>query len=119
MSIDATKHAPVTPDVEAIVYAALRGFGGVTVWAIDAQSPWPHVADITSVQVDVRASSKKRARDRAYEVRQTMLRLPFDATSGVARVEVAGGPIWMSDDDGAPRYVTRFAVTVRATRGIG
>jgi hypothetical protein len=113
-----TTHAPATPDVEALVFARLRDLGGITVWQTGAECPWPHVSDVASLQVDVRASSKVRARDRSYEVRQRMLRLPFDEPS-VARVEVVTGPMWGPDDDGAPRYITRFAVTVRATRGNG
>lgn len=109
-------HAPLTPDVEAIVFDRLKAFGGITVWQTGADSPWPHVVDIAAIQVDVRASSKTRARDRAYEVRQAMLRLPFDDSLPVSRVEVVSGPMWGPDDNGAPRYITRFAVTVRSTR---
>lgn len=117
MSVDASRHAPLTPDVESLVFGALKDLGGITVWSLGAASPWPHVTDVVDVQVDVRASSKKRARDRAYEARRIMLRLPFEATTPVAQVVVVGGPLWLADDDGAPRYSMTFAVTVRATRG--
>ena len=111
-------HAPATPDVEAVVYGLLKSLGGITVWAVDAQTPWPNVSDSVTVQVDVRASNKKRARDRAYSARQLLLRLPFDsAPQGVVRSEIQSGPIWLPDDDGAPRYVITSVVTVRATRG--
>ena len=116
MSVDASRHAPLTPDVEALVFDALHDLGGITVWSLGAQSPWPHVTDVVDVQVDVRASSKKRARDRAYEARRLMLLLPFTAAP-VANVVVVGGPLWLADDDGAPRYSMTFAVTVRAARG--
>ena len=112
-----TVHAPETPDVEALAYQTLKSLGGITVWAIDAQSPWPHVEDIVGLQVDVRASTKKRARDRAYQARQLLLRLPFDSANTVGRCEVDGGPFWLPDEDGAPRYVLRTSIAVRAMRG--
>jgi hypothetical protein len=112
-------HAPTTPDVEAIAYAALKDLGGITLWAYDSQLPWPQVEDVVGIQVDVRASSKKRARDRAYEARQRLVRLPFDPTSLVGRCDVEMGPMWAPDEDGAPRYVIRTSIAVRAMRGIG
>lgn len=111
-----TTHAPPTPDVEAFVFAALRDLGGIHVMAIDASTPWPHVTDVVTVQVDVRASTKVRARDRAYEARQRLLAMPFDLTSPVRRVDVVSGPLFLADEDGAPRYIIRTSVTVRATR---
>jgi hypothetical protein len=114
-----TLHAPETPDVEALAYNTLKDLGGITVFAYDAQTPWPHVADTVAVQVDVRASTKKRAHDRAYTARQRLLRLPFDSTgTPVAQVEVIGGPAYLPEEDGAPRYVIRTAITVRAIRSI-
>ena len=112
-----TIHAPETPDVEALAYTLLKDLGGINVFAYDASTPWPNVTDIVSVQVDVRASNKKRARDRAYEARQRLLRLPFDGTNSVSRVEVTSGPAWLPDEDGAPRYVISTNIAVRAMRG--
>jgi hypothetical protein len=107
------------PDAETLVYQTLKHLGGITAWAFDAQCEWPFVEDRVGIQVDVRASSKKRARDRAYEARQLLLRLPLDVTNSVTRVEVVGGPFFLADEDGAPRYVIRTVVAVRAMRGIG
>lgn len=103
------------PDLEAHVYSLLSPLGRIKVWAFDSGSAWPHVAEVTSLQVDVRASSKARARARAYEARTLVLRLsshPWDA-GVVARVEVITGPLWEPDQDGAPRYVLRVSVTYR------
>ena len=114
-----TAHAPASIDVEALVYATISDLGGITSWAYDAQTPWPHVEDVVGIQVDVRASTKTAARDRAYLVRQRLLRLPFDTTNPVVRCEVVSGPTWLPDPDGAPRYVLRTSVAVRASVGIG
>lgn len=111
-----TAHAPATPDAEKIAYDLLKDLGGVNVFAYDAQSPWPHVTDVCAIQVNVKASNKERARSRAYEARQRLLRLPLDTTSGVVQVEVIGGPMFLPEEDGAPRYVLRTALTVRASR---
>lgn len=103
------------PDVEAMVWSLLRDLGGVSVWAYSANARWPFLSEQVGVQVDIRASSKKRARDRAYAARDRLLSLP--GTPGVvAAIDVEGGPLWAPDDDGAPRYLTRVVVTVRATR---
>ena len=111
-----TLHAPPMPDVEALLWETLRDLGGIKVFAYDAGSEWPFVTEAVAIQIDVRASNKVRARDRAYQARQRVLRLPFDLTSPVRRVEVVSGPLFLADEDGAPRYIIRTSVTVRATR---
>ena len=108
-----TNHAPNLIDVEALVYGLLKDLGGISVFAYDAQAGWPFVSESVAVQVDVRASSKKRARDRAYSARQLILRLPFSVTH-VTNVQIVAGPSWFPEEDGAPRYVIRTAVATRA-----
>jgi hypothetical protein len=103
------------PDVEAIVYARIGDVGGIQSFAYDAGSVWPFVTDTVAVQVDVYGASKKVARDKAYEVRQRLLALPFEDTR-VSLVEVVSGPYWLQADDGAPRYIIRISVTVRGDR---
>lgn len=100
------------PDVEAHVYGVLSDLGGIKVWAYDS-GPLVHaIFERTALQVDVRASSKKAARDRAYAARSRLLALgDVEWQDGrIGRVEVLSGPLWVPDDDGAPRYVTRVAV---------
>lgn len=110
-------HAPPLPDVESVVYATLKDLGGINVFAYDAGADWPYVSETVSVQVDVHASSKKRTHDRAYQARQLLLQLPFvDPASRVGRVEILSGPQWLPEPDGAPRYVLRVGVSVRAFR---
>lgn len=111
-------HAPPLPDVESIVYQVLKDLGGISVFAYDAQAGWPFVSESVSVQVDVHASSKKRTHDRAYQARQALLRLPMDDTQPVSRVEILSGPQWLPEPDGAPRYVLRVEVSVRAFRNV-
>lgn len=105
------------PDVEALVYSTISDLGGIQSFAYDAQAVWPFVTDRVAMQVDVYASTKKAARDRAYEARQRLLDLPFADTS-VSLVEVISGPFWQPPEDGSPRYIIRIAVTVRAFRGL-
>ena len=99
-------------DVEQWAYTLLRDLGGVTVWAFDSGTGWPYRVERTAMQIDVRASSKRRARDRAYEVRGRLFdpanHLPDDGV--IAGVEVISGPLWLPDDDGRPRYVLRVTV---------
>ena len=110
-------HAPPLPDVESIVYDTLKDLGGINVFAFDASAEWPFVSETVSIQVDVHASNKKRTHDRAYQARQTLLRLPFDdPSSRVGRVDILSGPQWLPEPDGAPRYVLRVGVSVRAFR---
>lgn len=111
-------HAPPLPDVESIVYQELKDLGGISVFAYDAGAQWPFVSETVSIQVDVHASSKKRTHDRAYQARQSLLRLPFDPASQVGRVEILSGPQWLPEPDGAPRYVLRVEVSVRAFRNV-
>lgn len=103
------------PDVEQIVYALLKDLGGTTVHAVAATATWPYLSETVSVQVDVRASTKKRARDRVYAARSLLLDLP--ATHPLfGAVDVETGPFWLPEPEGAPRYVLRVAATVRGAR---
>ena len=103
------------PDVEQTVYALLRDLGGITVHAVSANANWPYLTETVGIQVDVRASTKKRARDRAYEARNLLIDLPGTPSEFVA-VSVESGPYWLPEPEGAPRYVLRVAVTVRGAR---
>jgi len=103
------------PDVEQIAYTLLKDLGGITVHSVSANASWPYLTETVGLQVDVHASSKKRARDRAYAARALLLDLPA-TPSAVAGVEVESGPFWLPEPEGAPRYVLRVAVTVRGAR---
>lgn len=106
------------PDVEALLVSTLAGVGGCKVWAYDSGPKQHAIAEQTAVQVDVRAGSKARARDRAYAARSLMLALPGGAWDAgvVHKVEVVSGPAWIPDTDGAPRYVMRAVLHYRPTR---
>lgn len=106
------------PDVESWAWELLSPLGGIHVFAYDAQAAWPFVTERVALQTDIRASSKKRARDRAYEARALLLNAPLDATSPVVLAQIVGGPSWLPDEDGAPRYVLRTLLTVRGDRGL-
>lgn len=104
------------PDVEALLVSTLSGLGGIKVWAYDSGPGQWALKEVTAVQVDVRASSKQAARDRAYAARSLMLALPggtWDAGT-VHRVDIVSGPAWVPDQDGAPRYVLRASLHYRA-----
>lgn len=103
------------PDVELMAYSLLKDLGGIMVAAVGTTSTWPYLSEVVTVQVDVRASSKKRARDRAYEARALLLELPVTQPL-VGAVAVESGPFWLPEPEGAPRYVLRAAITVRGAR---
>lgn len=107
------------PDVEEWAYTLLSPLGGIHVFAYGATARWPFVTEDVDLQVDVRASSKKRARDRAYEVRNLLLTAPLDgSTPWLSRCQIVGGPFWAPDEDGAPRYVLRVTLTARGGRDL-
>lgn len=109
-------HEVAPPDVEALVLDTLQALGGIKVWAVDSAPAMHAILEQTQVQVDVRASSKKRARDRSYDARALVLQLPqatWDA-GVVNRVDIDSGPAWVPDDDGAPRYVFRATLHYHA-----
>ena len=104
------------PDVEAWAIEQDQailpvGSKAVTIWAVDSGSEGPYRSEGTLLQADVRAASKESARERAYEVRRALLKLPTVAWNDgvVNQVEVVTGPGWLPDD-GAPRYVLRVRV---------
>lgn len=109
----------VQPDIEAHVWAQLAALKGVTMFAyaatqIDAAG-WMMAH---FVQVDARHKDKQATRDLAEHVRQIMVGLPDVPWSegAVTYVQPVEGPFFQPDDDGAPRYLTRFEVRVHPPR---
>lgn len=109
----------VQPDVEAWVWENLRTRRGITSFAFTAipQHPWQTEAGpwvyVTSMQVDCRAQRKSAARDLAETARQIIVGLlttPWPE-GVITNAIVTEGPFWLPDDDGAPRYVTRWELT--------
>jgi hypothetical protein len=106
----------MSPDMEAFAWAALKDLGGITVFQVDGGKEWPGRIDLCQLQVDVRASSKKRARDRAYAARDRIL--DWEAANWIGKplvvqaVDVVQGPAWLPEPDGAPRYVFRVDLRV-------
>jgi hypothetical protein len=103
------------PDVERYVWSSVRDLGGVQTWCYTAaEGELPGWLAVVYVQVDVRAGRKGDAYRRADQVRRALCALPFAywPDGVVTRVDTTEGPFWMPDDDGAPRYVARYAVTV-------
>jgi hypothetical protein len=103
------------PDIEAAVYQVLSSLGGIQVWAyamtdLDQQG----LRCAASLQVDVRASSKAAAWQRADTARRAVCSLPLaNWPEGVVNdARVIDGPFWFPDG-GAPRYVARYRVTFR------
>ena len=101
------------PDVEQLVYQTVKPLGGVITWAYTAGEASPDGWLFTlSIQVDVRAHRKSAALARADACRRAVCALPWAEWPGgvIARVDVTEGPFWLPDENGAPRYVSRFAV---------
>ena len=109
--------ALVMPDMEAWAYQFTQDLGGIHVFQYDAQAGWPYVTETVYLQFDIKASGKARARERAYAVRQRILDAALDPPTPVAAAQIAGGPTWLPEEDGAPRYVLRIALTVRGGTG--
>ena len=107
------------PDVDALVHDTVKDFGGVTNWVYAANDVGLRGWLIaSSVQVDVRASSRAAAWQRAEAVRRTLCDLPSVPWDGgvVTRVNVLEGPQWLPDPDGAPRFVARYEFIAHPTQ---
>jgi len=101
---------PAQPDLEAWVWAAVKGIPGVTSFCYSALPmalvPWQVSY---SMQVDCRARTKKAAWDRAEQVRRILWELPqvpWDE-GWISYAQITEGPFWLADEDGQPRYVLR------------
>lgn len=120
------------PDVEAAIFDRLKGIGGEFAVSFDSQFrtgdpdvqytiqqtaanvSWPFVQEEALVQIDTRCrSSKKKARDAAYQARDSLLQWRHEIPGTAPRVAVVSGPFWLPEPDGEPRYVMTVAVTVR------
>lgn len=106
------------PDVEQYLTEVLTGIGAVKVWAYDSAPRLHTIMESTTVQVDARAASKQRAHDVAHTARALILALPGQPWHDgiVSSVTEITGPMWMPDEDGAPRYVFRCTINYRNTR---
>ncbi len=101
------------PDVEQLVYETVRPLGGIVTWADSAgERDLPGWTVRTLVQVDVRAHRKSAASQRADVVRRAVCALPWASWPDgvIVRVDTIEGPFWLPDENGAPRYVARYAV---------
>ena len=106
------------PDVEANLVETIKaaGFTGVRVFTVDVTTGYPHWVTDQIVQVDCRASDKQKAYAKAWAVLSTIL-TPTTWRDGVlSHVAVASGPSWQPDENGAPRYVARYILTVHPAR---
>jgi hypothetical protein len=97
-------------DAEAVCVSALTGLGA-TVQQIGAVTNSHNIVEEAQVQVDVRAGSKKVARDAAYDARARLIDLPL--TTSVGLVSIVQGPLWFPEPDGDPRYVVTVTITSR------
>jgi hypothetical protein len=109
--------------VEGLVGAVVEPLGGVVTWAYTAAEPadtlrgW--VANV-SVQVDVKAHNRRAAYRRADAARRAVCGMPWQEypDAVVVSVDVLTGPFWLTDQQGAPRYVTRFGLVVHPRPGV-
>lgn len=110
--------AYAAPDVEAFAYEAIKPLGGVITWAYTAGRGDPAGWLVTvSIQVDIRAHNRGSASARADAARRVICALPWAEWPGgvINRVDVLEGPFWLPDQ-GAPRYVARYAITAHPAR---
>jgi hypothetical protein len=106
------------PDVEALAYEAIKPLGGVITWSYTAsRGDPPGWLTTVSIQVDIRAHNRASASARADAARRLICALPWSGWPGgvINRVDVLEGPFWFPDQ-GAPRYVARYAITAHPAR---
>jgi len=105
----------VQPDLEAWVWSNIRGLSpGITSFAYAAEQVFPGWVYTHFIQVDARAKRKDAARALAEQARQVIYALaetPWP-DGAVVYVQPVEGPLWLPDDDGLPRYVTRYEFRV-------
>lgn len=107
------------PAVELAVRGAVRNRGGTVTWCYAATEGQPRGwLSVVDVQVDVRANSKRSAWRRADACRRAVCLLPWQSEPRgvIASVDVTGGPFWLPDTDGRPRYVARYAIGAHPSR---
>lgn len=108
------------PDVEKIVYDQVKPLGGVITWTYTSGEGQPRGWLFTlNIQVDVRAHNRASALQRADACRRAICALPWSnqwERGVIATVDVTDGPFWLPDDNGAPRYVARYAITCHPHR---
>lgn len=108
----------VQPDVEAFVWARLKLLGpGVTSFSFTALEDFPGWQWRYGIQVDCRAKRKAAARALAEQARQTMSTLDAAAWADgvITYIQATEGPFWLPDDDGCPRYCTRWEIRCHPT----
>jgi len=107
------------PDIEWHIYQVIAPLGGTVTWSFAGnQGDPPGWIFRTQIQVDVRASSKGKARQRADEARRAIQALPWTPWDEgvVSRVDVTAGPFWQPGGHNEPRYVARYLVTYQPQR---
>ncbi|MDR1999457.1 MAG: hypothetical protein LBQ06_05895 [Frankiaceae bacterium] len=110
------------PDVERIVLDTIKPLGGVVTWSFAAgEGDPPGWLFTMNLQVDIRAHRRAACAARADMARRAICALPWgDQSRGVVnRVDVTEGPFWQPDENGAPRYVARYAITCHPARDGG
>jgi hypothetical protein len=103
-------------DLEAHLWSLVKPIGGVRLFAVALTERAHHHIFTMTVQVDTRGSGKKEARDRAMVAAASVLGSPhapwqYGVVTGAT---VVMGPRWLPDENGAPRYVARYAVTAHS-----
>lgn len=107
-------------DMEYLCWTHLRHLGGVVCHTYGATEGSPgSVLATTHVQVDTRSATRARAAGMADTARRILKALPWESLAEVvvAAVECVDGPRWLPDDNGAPRYVARYAIVHHPRQG--
>jgi hypothetical protein len=100
-------------DVAYYALQQIRDLGSVICWEYNADEGDPSaVLTTTYIQVDCRAANRARAYQVADQVRRTLKAFPWhDWNEAIfSEVESLDGPRWMPDENGAPRFVARYAI---------
>jgi hypothetical protein len=107
------------PDLEAWVWANIKGFDGVTSFAYTSLEDVRGWQWIWGIQVDVRGKQKASTSRTMELVRQELLTLPdvYWSEGMITYAQITEGPFWNPDvNDGAPRYTLRIEYRAHPAR---
>lgn len=107
-------------DVCYWMWQLVRALGNVRCWEYAASEGSPGAVLVTTfMQVDCRASTRQRAWSMGDQARRRLKATPWDDWDGgvICDVTCLEGPRWQPDENGAPCYVARYAVTHHPRQG--
>lgn len=108
-------------DIEFLVWQLIRPLGNVIVQATPGATEGDPgtVLTVTYLQVDCRAGTRQRAYSMADMARRRIKAMPSDEFPEViiSASVCTAGPQWEPDENGGPRYTSRYAISHHPRQG--